>query len=381
MLIYPIIIFILILSVLVFIHELGHFLAALKFKIKVDEFGIGIPPRAFAKKVGDVVYSINWLPIGGFVRIKGEDFDDFDPKDKSNFINKKPWQKSVVLLAGIFMNLVFAVILFYIVLGMNQFRSNPLILIGDYSFKFGDVQRLPNVVLFIEDNSPAQKSKITFGDRIVRLSYENSMSEPATVEELREFLKDKEQKPVNIDVENINTGVKNSYVIAPTYSETTKRPALGVNLGDSIVINYQKPHQKLFAGFTHSVNVIGYSTHVLGLMISESFRSKDISPVAQGVAGPVGIFGAVKSVVEFGGDKVIVTILDLMAIFSLSLAVMNLLPIPALDGGRFVFVALEWISGKRPSQRLEAGAHKIGYVFLLGLIILITVKDVWQLVG
>src|SRR3990167_9173585 len=109
----PLLLFLLILSVLVFIHELGHFLSARYFGIDVEEFGLGIPPRAWGKKIGKTLYSLNWLPIGGFVKIKGEDFDDFDPKDKTNFLSKKPWQQGVVLIAGVVMNFILAVFIFY----------------------------------------------------------------------------------------------------------------------------------------------------------------------------------------------------------------------------------------------------------------------------
>src|SRR3990167_7537244 len=111
-----IVIFIIILSILVFIHELGHFISARKFGIKVDEFGIGIPPRAWGKKIGNTLYSINWLPLGGFVKIRGDDFDEYNAKDKNNFMNKKPWQQAVVLCAGVFMNAVLAVIIFQVIL-------------------------------------------------------------------------------------------------------------------------------------------------------------------------------------------------------------------------------------------------------------------------
>lgn len=123
-----IVIFLFILSFLVFIHELGHFLSARKFGVKVDEFGLGIPPRAWGKKVGETIYSLNWLPIGGFVKIRGEDLEDYDPKDPENFMNKKPWQRSVILLAGIFMNFVFAVIVFYFLLASNGWKSSPLVI-------------------------------------------------------------------------------------------------------------------------------------------------------------------------------------------------------------------------------------------------------------
>ncbi len=136
---------------------------------------------------------------------------------------------------------------------------------------------------------------------------------------------------------------------------------------------------KLFAGALHSINVMDYSFYALKTMIVDAFKTKDVSGLSQGVAGPIGIFGAVKSVVQYGGVKTGMILLDLTALLSLSLGIMNLLPIPALDGGRLLFVVVEWISGKKPSQRLEDTAHRIGYAFLLSLLLLITLKDIIQL--
>ena len=117
----------------------------------------------------------------------------------------------------------------------------------------------------------------------------------------------------------------------------------------------------------------------MGNLISQSFQDKNLSSVSSGVSGPVGIFGAVKSILLYGGDKAAITILDLMGILSISLAVMNLLPIPALDGGRFLFVLYEGITKKRIPVKFEEKAHQIGFLFLMGLLIVITFKDIWQL--
>ena len=142
-----IVIFIIILSILVFIHELGHFISARKFGIKVDEFGIGIPPRAWGKKIGNTLYSINWLPLGGFVKIRGDDFDEYNAKDKNNFMNKKPWQQAVVLCAGVFMNAVLAVIIFQVILSFQGFRSSPVMLLGDFQFPFGSEVKIQNIIV------------------------------------------------------------------------------------------------------------------------------------------------------------------------------------------------------------------------------------------
>ncbi len=370
--------FLLILSFLVFIHELGHFLSARKFGVKVDEFGIGIPPRAWGKKIGETIYSLNWLPIGGFVKIRGEDLDDYDPNDPQNFMNKKPWQRSIILLAGIFMNFVFAVLVFYFLLASNGWKSSPLVVLADYNFPFGERVEITNVVMGVASDSNAEKAGVKFGDRILKLSVGDLSFEPKSSEELIEFVSGKEGQEIEVQTENINTGVKSIYKIIPTYNDEVKRAALGVQLGEVVQLAYVTPLQKSFAGFTHSVNIVGYSFKVMGSLISISVDTKDVGPVAQGVSGPVGIFGAVQSITKLGGSRVYMAILDLMALLSLSLAVMNLLPFPALDGGRWVFVLSEWISGRKPSPKLEARAHQIGFAILLVFIVLVTFKDISQ---
>lgn len=373
-----IVIFLLILSLLVFIHELGHFVSARKFGVRVEEFGLGLPPRALGKKIGETIYSLNWLPIGGFVRIKGEDFEDYDPNDDENFINKHPWKKSVILLAGIFMNLVLAVGIFYFVLGTAAWRSAPLVVLADYDFPYGTTVEVPNVVMGLAINSPADEAGMEFGDQIISVSYEDQYAEPKNTEDLRVFLEDKTDLPVQISTKNINTEEENTYTVTPVYNETIDQAALGVQLGEVVQLDYSKPKQKAFAGFSHSVNIMGYSFKVMSSLVSASFEARDVRPVAQGVSGPVGMFSAVQSINQFAGDKAFLALLDLTALLSLSLAIMNLLPLPALDGGRWVFVLYEWMSGKKPSQKLEARAHQVGFIFLLGLIVLITFKDIFQ---
>lgn len=373
-------VFILILSFLVFIHELGHFFTAKKFGIKVEEFGMGIPPRAWGKKFGETLYSLNWLPIGGFVKIKGEDMTDFDPKDKHNFQNKKPWQRAIVLVAGVFMNFVFAVAVLYGLLSINGFKSSPIVEMSDYDFKFGKVNYINNVVSGVDPKSNGVNSGIRPGDIIQKLQIGQDVKDVKDINDIKTFLKDKENDEVIVHTVNINTSIAGQYKFKPIYYEQIGQAGLGVSLVRAIQLDYSTNLvDTLFSGFMHSVNIMGYSFDVLGNMIGISFEQKTLEPVSQGVSGPVGIYGAVDAVLSQGGPNMIYTILDLMALLSLSLAFMNLLPLPALDGGRLVFVIFEWITGKRPSQKLESIVHQVGFMLLIGLIIIITFKDVWMM--
>lgn len=375
----PIILFFLILSILVFVHELGHFIAAKKSGVDVEEFGLGIPPRAIAKKFGKTLYSLNWLPIGGFVKIRGEDYSNYDPKDKSNFINKTPFQKSTILLAGVFMNFVLAVIIFYLILWSQGFKSNPILMMSDYKFPFGKSENMSAVVTFVENDSPAYKSNIQFADKIIDVSDGTTTVKINSVDDLRNYLSNKEGVEITVNTVNINSDEFNIYVVVPEYRDQVGQAGIGVGLGEAVRVDYTSPVQKTFAGFLHSGNVIGYSYNVMKELFAQSFAEKTLAPVSAGFSGPVGIFGAVKSILDYGGDKVFITILDLSAILSLSLGVMNLLPIPALDGGRWVFVLYEWISRKKVSRKFEDKAHQVGFAFLIGLLLLITVKDLFNL--
>ncbi len=199
--IFEIFLFLFILTFLVFIHELGHFLSAKFFGIHVEEFGLGLPPRAWFKKVGDTIYSLNWLPIGGFVQIRGETLEGYDSTDQTNFLNKKGWQKAIVLTAGVIMNMVFAIIVFYMVLGMGGWQSTPfLYLSNEYKFPFGETVAVPNISVGFSEDSAAKDAGITQGDQIVSLKFEDQKIFPKTVEELRSFVKDKANKTIQIEV-------------------------------------------------------------------------------------------------------------------------------------------------------------------------------------
>ena len=378
--IFEIFLFLFILTFLVFIHELGHFLSAKFFGIHVEEFGLGLPPRAWFKKVGDTIYSLNWLPIGGFVQIRGETLEGYDSTDQTNFLNKKGWQKAIVLTAGVIMNMVFAIIVFYMVLGMGGWQSTPfLYLSNEYKFPFGETVAVPNISVGFSEDSAAKDAGITQGDQIVSLKFEDQKIFPKTVEELRSFVKDKANKTIQIEVYDLTKEETRMVDVQPRFNKEIDQAALGLSLRPAVRVKYDSTVDRLFAGFLHPINLMNYNGAILKSLIGISVEEKTAAPVAQSLSGPVGIFSVVSDVVNSGSKRVVMQVFDLAAIISLSLAVMNLLPIPALDGGRLVFVVIEMITGKRPSQNFEAKAHQIGFMFLILMIIAVTFKDVLQL--
>lgn len=366
-----IIIFIIILSVLVMIHEFGHFIMAKRAGIEVEEFGYGLPPRIWGKKIGKTIYSINWLPFGGFVRLKGEDPTDVHKNDKDSFWVKTPLQRTSVIVAGVFMNFLLAVVIFYVALFMLGFKVN-LPLLVDHDFKFVNESRQVWITGIV-DGSPAQQAGIEAGDSIVGANGENIDS----IDKLESVIRSSENKEINFTVENSATNVRRDVKATPKFSDKLNAPAIGVGLGELASLKYETPTQKLFAGFIHSYNTLDYSMRVFAQLIRTSIRERNISAVSEGVSGPVGIAAVTSQAVALGPSSV----LQLAALLSLNLAFLNILPIPALDGGRFFFLLVEVITRKRTHPKLEKWVHTIGFAVLIGLILLITYNDIIRIVG
>lgn len=365
-----IIIFILILSVLVLIHEFGHFVMAKRAGIGVEEFGFGLPPRIWGKKVGGTIYSINWLPFGGFVKLIGEDSTDERRDQKNSFYSKPIRQRSTVVVAGVFMNLVLAVVIFYIVIAALGFKVNMPLLV-DHKFKFVNQQKAP-LVAEVNDNSPAKTAGLAVGDSIVAVNGQKIDS----VEGLQKAVRSSGGSQLALTVENPVNNRQKTVTVAPVYSEQLKNYALGVGLGELVVLNYSTPTQKIFSGFIHSYNTVEYSVKVFADLVGFSIKQKDFKAVSEGVSGPVGIAALTKQAVALGP----ISVLQLAGLLSLNLAILNILPIPALDGGRFFFILVEAITRRRVHATFEKWVHTIGFGVLIALILLVTYNDILKLV-
>lgn len=394
-------VFLLILSILVLIHEAGHFFVARKFGIKVEEFGFGIPPRAWGKKIGETLYSINWLPIGGFVKLFGEDeagagrigAKGKEQKAKTGdlsraFFARPVWQRALVVVAGVVMNALLAFLIYYVFLGISGFKTE-LPLYGKYQF-FGVNQTDKLDTLIVSDvlpNSPAAKSgvkpcvvKEDAPEYCLKLvSINGEVME--TTDQFQKTLKDNAGKPTAFIWENLADKKKVTTSITPRVNPPKGQGAIGIrfNTQEVAVLEYATPMQKLFSGIIHPVNVMVYQFDILARLLKVSIVEKNADAVGSAFSGPVGVFVVTGQLLEIPDAKErFLQLLNLAGLLSASLALFNVLPIPALDGGRLFFILLEGITGRKVNQKTEALIHSVGMVVLLGLILLITFKDIFQ---
>jgi len=347
------IIFLIILSIVVLIHELGHFLMAKKVGVRVEEFGLGYPPRAIGKKIGETIYSLNWLPFGGFVRLYGEMEEGSETtKSKRAFYNRSKKEKGLVILAGVFMNLMLAIACFSLI----------------YSIK--GIPEEVNYVMVdgIAPNSPAEEAGIQIGDRIIAIDG----VEIERVDKFVEYLKDKQGKEVLFEFKQGDSLAKK--ILIPRLDPPQGEGAIGVAVSNYDNVFYpiwQMPFRGAWVGIQEAFAWTKLMFGGLGQMIGDSFSGK-----APEVSGVVGIYQATGTVAEMG----FLALVKFVGILSINLAVVNILPFPALDGGRFLFLLLEKAMGKKMKPIIEAKINMIGMMILIGLMVAVTVLDVRRLI-
>ncbi len=371
-----IIAFILILSVLVFVHELGHFLAARKFGAKAEEFGLGFPPRLFGfykstsgawkytwwrKEVidaADTIYSINLIPLGGFVKIQGE--DGADKKDEMSFANKPIWQRTIILCAGVLMNVLLAVVIFT---GMFFFGSNQSL--EGLPQNGAKITNRHLEVVSVNLESPAARADIKPGDTIVAIDGHEMM----TVDELQEYVSDKAGKSLTYTIKRGDEELTKE--ITPIILQETNRGGIGIAPSEIGFIRYPW-YRSIIEGVKTTgiflwLIITGFADLISRLVTGHS--------VSNEVSGIVGIAVLTGQVADLGFSY----LFQFAALLSLNLAFINILPIPALDGGRILFLIVEKIKGRPVKQETEAMVHNIGFMLLIGLMILVTFTDIKRL--
>lgn len=333
------------LSVLILIHELGHFSAAKMFKVPVSEFGIGFPPRLFSKKLGETVYSINALPFGGFVKIEGEDGENSG--EEKSFLNIAAWKKAVILSAGVVMN----IILGWIVLSSIFFIGTPQYLAIDK----------------ISPGSPAEVAGLFEGDVIMGARFgQEKLEEAITADGFVEFVSSAGEEPITLSLKR--GGKDLEIVLSGRESPPPGEGSLGVaiaSIGFGKMSFFEAVKEGLlFTIFTLKMVVVALFQLVTGLFVDPK--------IIEDVAGPIGIFAIASQAGELG----LVFLFQLMAFISINLAVINLIPFPALDGGRLLFLAIEKVKGSAISFKTQSIFNIIGFAILIMLMIAVTIKDV-----
>ncbi len=367
------IIFLIVLSILVMVHECGHYMVARLFGVKVEEFGYGFPPRllGFVRsatgwkrvKIGDrqvhtrTIWSLNWLPLGGFVRLKGE---AGEAVGEDSFLSRPAFQRLLILAAGVIMNwwLAFAIFATGLVIGVPMSTDGlpPEAMISG--------QR--TVVERILPDSPADKSGVRAGDRILSVDGRTF----ADADALHRYLSDHSLEGITMRLQFDRKGETRFTSVSPGYVEKLKRIGVGIGLMDMGIVRF-----KPLDAITQSVQICWrYTTFIVKTLAGMARDLVVKRRIQQDVSGPVGIAVAAGAIAQQGWWP----LAQFVALLSLNLSIVNFLPIPALDGGRALFVLVEWLRRKRNNAHVENALHQIGFVTLLALVALVTVRDIGQ---
>ncbi len=355
-----IILFIIILVVLVFVHEFGHFIAAKFFRIRVDEFAIGFPPRLFGFTKGETKYSVNLIPFGGYVKIFGENPDEESMHGEDNsrsFVNAKKWKQIIVLLSGISMNLILAWILVSVSLNIGLISA-----VDDQYREYA--QNIHVEIDALLKDSPAETAGLKAGDQIIKIG-------DAMIDSADQVQKIISQSTGKIAITYSRDTVTKTAEILP--EKTADKKIIGISMIEIGTIKFPFP-RSLWEGAKLTV----LETKNIALGMYEFFKSlfKGETGLLSQVTGPVGIAGMVGEASRLG----ISYLLGFVALISINLAVLNLIPFPALDGGRAFFVVIESIIRRRIKPAILNWTNGIGFAVLIGLMIYVTYKDILKLI-
>ena len=385
MIIWGVLLGLFVLILLVVLHELGHAIVAKRNGVKVEEFGIGFPPAAKKWKVKrsflgeDVTFSLNWLPLGGFVRLKGE-YDS--AKGEGAYGGSTFWVKTKILLAGVVMNWITAIVLFTIlaIIGMPKVLPNQVQLPFDT-----DVRRSPVTIAKITPNSPADKIGLKVNDELIKINGQPLteaeklpiITKQSSGKKVRvEYRRDGKESAVDVQLNDEKSAKESGYLgvisgqTEKMYS-TWSAPIMGVATTGQLSYETIKGVGLLLVKTVH-----GSIGQIFGSAESKESARADLASVSGSVAGPIGILGVLfPSVVSSGIEQVIFV----AALISLTLAVMNILPIPALDGGRWFTMTIFRLFKKDLTKEREENIQATGMLILLILTILVTISDVGKL--
>lgn len=375
--IFGIIIGVIVLTLLVVVHELGHAITARRNGVVVEEFGIGFPPRAWGKKLkNNILFSINWLPLGGFVKLQGE--NDSASK-KGDYGATTFWQKTKILLAGVAMNWAAAVVILSIlaVFGLPRIFDGQFYIAND-----ADIKKDPVEITYVAKDSPAEKAGVKVGDKIISFAGK----EVKSTEELSKQSASYHGQTVDIVyLSRDGKQVKTTATINDKRVDNKGYFGVGSNQRTTVRSTWSAP----IVGVAVTTQITSLTIQGLGSMVGNTVSGffmqfspdkttqkqahDQLDEAGNSVAGPVGIFGSLFPAASRAGPAYVLLI---AAVISVSLAVMNTLPIPALDGGRWFISGLFILLKKPLSKDLEERIHGTGFMILIGLVILVTILDV-----
>lgn len=369
-----VIIFLIVLAVLIFVHELGHFLFARLNGIRVDAFKIGFGPRILSWKFKETEFGLNLIPFGGFVKIFGENPDDentFGPDKARSFVHKNRFQQAAVLVAGVLFNFLFAWLLYVIVFASGVIATTDGF--QQYAAHFSN----PRIMItYVEPGSPAEKAGLLMGD-VIKSVLPSGVIMPIgfkeSIDDIQTTIDSTKGLPVNpVTVDFLRGSNERSTQIMPAQGLVPGKYAIGISMSD--VVDMQLPvFTSIWEGLHYTGVMIEQTAVGLYTFIAGIFQgTADFSQVS----GPVGIAGIVGNAAALGFNY----LLMITALISINLGVINLIPFPALDGGRILFVALEGIFRRKIPAKFGNAVNTVGFVLLMILMVAVTYKDIAKLV-
>ena len=352
--------FVVIFTLVIMVHELGHFYFAKRNGVQVEEFGMGMPPRIWGIKKRGTIYSINWIPFGGFVRLHGENADE--KAGKHALASKNAGVRFLVLGGGILMNLALA----WVLLMIGFWLSMPPMVGPVENYAPANQVQGKVVILQVADKSPAQTAQLQPGDYILSVDGA-AASDPAAIKSL---IAGKAGKTVKLQIERAGE--------LKTVAVTPNTTADGVVIGAWIDRAVQRVSyvwwQVPWVALQETWRVIWL---VIMAVVGLVYKLFTTASLPAELAGPVGIARITADIVQLGFLRV----LQFVVFLSINLGILNLVPFPGLDGGRLLFVGLEVLrGGKKISQQVEGAIHTVGFLLLMALIIAVTYKDILKLI-
>jgi len=356
-----ILILLIVLGALIFVHEAGHFFVAKRAGMKIEEFGFGLPPRIWGFKKGGTIYSINWIPFGGFVKILGENGDSSDPR---SFGSKGLLARSLVLVAGVTMNILFAMILLVFV-NMGGLR------IGLVNGSPAEAIDVRVQIIQVAPNSPAMEADLLALDTIVGLNNGIQNVVVKEISDVQEFISQNKGREIVMEIMRGKEIV--NVALIPRADPPPGEGATGITLLKTGTVSYPW-YESIWRGFYDGARMtaataVGYATIIKNLFTTGS--------AGVAVSGPIGIAVLTGQATKTGFNY----LLQFVAIISINLAIINIIPFPALDGGRLLFLFIEKIKGSPVNKKIEGWVNAVGFLSLIILMFYLTARDISRFFG